>query len=170
MEAVVQLAVDGQVCSATLDTRTTVLDALRDHFGITAPKKGCDHGQCGACTVLLNGRRVNSCLLFAIACDGSEVITAAGLGGDEDLHAVQKAFIEHDAFQCGFCTPGQVCSAVGMLRERAAGFPCKIAPGADLDGDSEGAEIRERMGGNLCRCGAYPNILAAIKSAATRSS
>jgi len=167
MDTAIQLVVDGVSRGGILDTRTTLLDALRDHFGITAPKKGCDHGQCGACTVLLDGRRVNSCLALAVACEGSDVVTAAGLGDGDSLHPVQTAFLEYDAFQCGFCTPGQVCSAVGMLRERAAGSPAYVAPGAALDGDSENAEIRERMGGNLCRCGAYPNILAAIKSVVT---
>ena len=169
METTVRLVVDGVPHTATLDTRTTILDALRDRFGVMAAKKGCDHGQCGSCTVLLNGRRVNSCLTLAVAFDGAEVVTAAGLGENDVLHPMQEAFIEHDAFQCGYCTPGQICSAVGMLDEIAAGFPAKVAPGASASGDQDDAEIRERMSGNLCRCGAYPNILAAIKSVASQS-
>ncbi|MGP4021412.1 (2Fe-2S)-binding protein [Saccharopolyspora sp. 5N708] len=157
MEAEITLIVDGAKHDLTVDTRTTVLDALRERLGITSPKKGCDHGQCGACTVLLDGRRVNSCLMLAVAYDGADIRTADGLA-DGDLHPLQRAFIEHDAFQCGYCTPGQVVSAVGALCEMRDGEPSAVtAEEAGLDD-----EIRERMSGNLCRCGAYANIVPAI--------
>ncbi|HET8604973.1 MAG TPA: (2Fe-2S)-binding protein [Marmoricola sp.] len=155
MHTEISLTVDGAARRVTVDTRTTLLDALRDRLDLTSPKKGCDHGQCGSCTVLLDGRRRLSCLTLAVAADGSEVTTAAGLGpghGRDGLHPVQQAFLRHDALQCGYCTPGQVCSAVGMLAEAEA-------EGATLTDD----DIRERMSGNLCRCGAYVNILAAIR-------
>ena len=146
-----------------LDHRTTLLDALREHLGLTGTKKGCDHGQCGACTVLADGRRVNSCLLLAVTAQGAEITTIEGLAssGDE-LHPLQAAFVERDALQCGYCTPGQICSAAAMLGEAAAGWPS--AASASLTGPVtlDAAEIRERMSGNLCRCGAYVNILAAI--------
>ncbi|WNV87294.1 2Fe-2S iron-sulfur cluster-binding protein [Umezawaea sp. Da 62-37] len=166
MESDIELHVDGRARQVRLDSRTTLLDALRDGLGATAPKKGCDHGQCGACTVLLDGRRVVTCLTFAIAHDGATVTTAEGLADGERLHPVQEAFIERDAFQCGFCTPGQVCSAVGMLAEVAEGRPS--AATADLAGAVElsGEEIRERMSGNLCRCAAYGNIVDAIQDGA----
>lgn len=167
MEADITLVVDGERRSLTVDTRTSLLDALRDHLGVTSPKKGCDHGQCGACTVLLDGRRATTCLTFAVAQDGAEVTTAVGLVTDGELHPVQEAFCENDAFQCGFCTPGQVCSVVGMLDELRAGHPSHVT--ADLTAEItavpaiEDDEIRERMSGNLCRCGAYGNILAAVR-------
>ncbi|MET1072792.1 MAG: 2Fe-2S iron-sulfur cluster-binding protein [Umezawaea sp.] len=166
MESDIELHVDGRARRLRLDSRTTLLDALRDGLGATAPKKGCDHGQCGACTVLLDGRRVVTCLTFAIAHDGAEVTTAEGLADGERLHPVQEAFVERDAFQCGFCTPGQVCSAVGMLAEVAAGRPSAVT--SDLSGPVElsGEEIRERMSGNLCRCAAYGNIVDAIQDGA----
>ncbi|MGK5532192.1 (2Fe-2S)-binding protein [Streptomyces sp. URMC 129] len=173
VEATITLRVDGVERTVSLDTRTTLLDALREHLGVRAPKKGCDHGQCGSCTVLLDGRRVTTCLLLAVAQDGAVVVTADGLAPDGEPHPVQRAFLEHDAFQCGYCTPGQVCSAVGMLREAEEGHPSRVTPdlaagpavsGGVLDDD----EIRERMSGNLCRCGAYPNIVAAIRTAAAR--
>jgi xanthine dehydrogenase YagT iron-sulfur-binding subunit len=162
----VTLQVNGDVHALTIDTRTTLLDLLRERLGLTGTKKGCDHGQCGACTVLLDGRRVNSCLAFAVAHDGSDIVTIEGIG-DGALDAVQRAFVELDGYQCGYCTPGQICSAVGMLREVAAGWPSAVtadvrAEHVALDAD----EIRERMNGNLCRCGAYVNIVAAIAEAA----
>lgn len=163
MEADITLVVDGQRRSLSVDTRMSLLDALRDHLGVTSPKKGCDHGQCGACTVLLDGRRVTSCLTFAVAQDGAQVLTAAGLAEDEQLHPVQEAFVENDAFQCGFCTPGQVCSAVGMLDELAGGSPSYVTADLTEHPGARDEEIRERMSGNLCRCGAYGGILAALR-------
>jgi xanthine dehydrogenase YagT iron-sulfur-binding subunit len=163
----ITLRVDGTEHRLAVDTRTSVLDALRERLGITSPKKGCDHGQCGACTVLLDGRRAISCLALAVAHDGADIVTAQGLADGDDLHPLQRAFIEHDAFQCGYCTPGQIVSAVGMLREVDAGWPSVVSkhPMADkvtLDDD----EIRERMSGNLCRCAAYANIVPAIAQVA----
>jgi xanthine dehydrogenase YagT iron-sulfur-binding subunit len=160
------LRVNGTARRLRLDYRTTVLDALREHLGLTGTKKGCDHGQCGACTVLADGRRVNSCLLLAVAAQGAEITTIEGLcAPDGGLHPLQAAFVARDALQCGYCTPGQICSAAAMLGEAAAGWPsaasASLVPGTGpvtLDA----AEIRERMSGNLCRCGAYVNILAAI--------
>ncbi|HET6625862.1 MAG TPA: 2Fe-2S iron-sulfur cluster-binding protein [Nocardioidaceae bacterium] len=167
MDADITLRVDGSARSCTVDTRTTLLDALRERLGVQSPKKGCDHGQCGACTVLLDGRRIVSCLVLAVAQDGAEVTTAQGLAGPEGLHPMQSAFVDHDGFQCGYCTPGQICSAVGMLDEVKAGHPSHVTE--DLTGDPEltDEEIRERMSGNLCRCGAYVNIVAAIREAAS---
>jgi xanthine dehydrogenase YagT iron-sulfur-binding subunit len=167
--AVVTLWVDGAERELEVDPRTSLLDALRERLRLTSAKKGCDHGQCGACTVLLDGRRVNSCLILAVAHDGAEVTTAAGLADGDDLHPLQSSFIERDAFQCGYCTPGQIVSAVGMLREAEAGWPSVVTedPTAEtvvLDD----AEIRERMSGNLCRCGAYANIVPAIAKVARR--
>ncbi|WP_019546403.1 2Fe-2S iron-sulfur cluster-binding protein [Streptomyces sulphureus] len=166
MDAHVTLRVDGEERSLTVDTRTSLLDALRDRLGVTSPKKGCDHGQCGSCTVLLDGRRVVSCLALTVSHDGAEVTTAAGLPGpDGRLHPLQQAFWDHDAFQCGYCTPGQLCSAAGMLEEADAGRPSHAT--ADLDPAARTPltddEIRERMSGNICRCGAYVNIVAAIR-------
>ncbi|WP_085028621.1 2Fe-2S iron-sulfur cluster-binding protein [Ensifer aridi] len=150
-----------------LDPRTTLLDALRNHLGLTGSKKGCDHGQCGACTVLVNGRRINSCLSLAAQHEGDEITTVEGLADRDRLHPVQAAFVAHDGFQCGYCTPGQICSAVGMLEEVRAGWPSHastdLASGPTALSD---AEIRERMSGNICRCAAYPNIVAAIRDAA----
>lgn len=166
----VSVSVDGTQHSLSVDNRTTLLDLLREHLGVTAPKKGCDHGQCGSCTVLLDGRRVTSCLAFAVAHDGAEIVTAAGLGtghGDADaLHPVAQAFLDHDGFQCGYCTPGQICSAVGMLDEVKSGAPSHVTGDLEQPPELSDAEIRERMSGNLCRCAAYPNIVAAIAEAA----
>jgi xanthine dehydrogenase YagT iron-sulfur-binding subunit len=166
VELTIALTVDGVSEELTVDSRTTLLDALRERLDNTSPKKGCDHGQCGSCTVLVNGRRQLSCLALAASYDGAEITTAAGLGHD-GLHPVQQAFLEHDGYQCGYCTPGQVCSAVGMLEEAARGFPSHVTddltqPTPELTDD----EIRERMSGNLCRCGAYVGILGAIREAA----
>lgn len=166
MDGDIELRVDGRRRRLRVDPRTTLLDALRDGVGATAPKKGCDHGQCGACTVLLGGRRVITCLMLAVAHDGAEVVTAEGLAHRDRLHPVQEAFLERDALQCGFCTPGQVCSAVGVLDEVAAGHPSAVT--ADLTGPVEltDDEIRERMSGNLCRCGAYVTIVDAVRDGA----
>ena len=163
MDMKITLQVNGVAHQLFIDTRTTLLDALRERLGLTGPKKGCDHGQCGACTVLLDGRRVNSCLALAVAHQGAEIITIEGLARDENLHPLQRSFIEHDAFQCGYCTPGQICSAVGMLREVEAGWPSAVS--VDLNAEQvtlSDDEIRERMSGNLCRCAAYANIVPAI--------
>ncbi|MCG5431176.1 2Fe-2S iron-sulfur cluster-binding protein [Mycobacterium sp. MYCO198283] len=162
----ITLEVDGRRCSLHVDNRTSLLDALRDHLGVTSPKKGCDHGQCGSCTVLRDGRRVVSCLTFAVAHDGASITTAAGLHDGDALHPVAQAFLEHDGFQCGYCTPGQVCSAVGMLDEAKAGNPSSVTDDLEAAPQLTDDEIRERMSGNLCRCAAYPNIVAAIRQAA----
>ncbi len=157
------ITVNGQARSLDLDTRTTLLDALREHLDLKGSKKGCDHGQCGACTVLVNGARINACLSLAVMHDGDEVTTIEGLGTEADLHPLQQAFLTQDAFQCGYCTPGQICSAVGMIQEAQAGVPSQVtdSPGGPLA--LSDAEIRERMSGNICRCSAYPQILAAIR-------
>jgi xanthine dehydrogenase YagT iron-sulfur-binding subunit len=167
VEQEIAIKVDGTEHRLTVDTRTTLLDALRERLGITSPKKGCDHGQCGACTVLLAGRRINSCLALAVAFQGEEIVTAEGLAEDGKLHPLQRSFIEHDAFQCGYCTPGQIVSAVGMLGEADAGWPSSVT--SDLDAEEillADEEIRERMSGNLCRCAAYVNIVSAISETA----
>jgi Aerobic-type carbon monoxide dehydrogenase, small subunit CoxS/CutS homologs len=161
-----KITVNGEARTLDVDTRTTLLDALREHLGLTGSKKGCDHGQCGACTVLVNGVRMNSCLSLLVMHDGDQVTTIEGLGGPEALHPVQKAFLEHDAFQCGYCTPGQICSAVGMLQEAADGWPSKETQDLAAQVALTDAEIRERMSGNICRCSAYPQILAAIRDLA----
>ena len=167
--AEVTLTINGVEHTLVLDTRTSLLDLLREGLGLTGTKKGCDHGQCGACTILLDGQRVNSCLALAVAHDGCDVVTVEGLAAsDGSLHPLQRSFVERDAFQCGYCTPGQICSAVGMLREAADGRPSVVtadlaAGPASLTDD----EIRERMSGNLCRCGAYMNIVPAIAEAAS---
>jgi xanthine dehydrogenase YagT iron-sulfur-binding subunit len=168
--AEVSLTINGVQHTLTVDTRTSLLDLLREELGLTGTKKGCDHGQCGACTVLLDGRRANSCLALAVAHDGAELVTIEGLAAASDgsLHPLQRAFVEHDAFQCGYCTPGQICSAVGMLEEASAGWPSVVT--ADLSAADvvlDEGEIRERMSGNLCRCGAYMNIVPAIAEAAS---
>ncbi|MCW2557949.1 MAG: (2Fe-2S)-binding domain protein [Mycobacterium sp.] len=158
----ITLVVDGTERNARVDNRVTLLDLLREHLGVIAPKKGCDHGQCGSCTVLLDGRRATTCLAFAVAHDGAEIVTAAGLGDGDAPHPVAKAFLDHDGFQCGYCTPGQICSAVGMLDEVKAGAPSHVTDDLERSPNLDDGEIRERMSGNLCRCAAYPNILAAI--------
>ncbi|GAA5143765.1 2Fe-2S iron-sulfur cluster-binding protein [Nocardioides marinquilinus] len=166
--ATLRLTVDGTPREVDVDVRTTLLDALRERLEVVAPKKGCDHGQCGSCTVLLDGRRSLACLALAVAHDGAEVVTAAGLGTVDAPHPVQQAFLDHDGYQCGYCTPGQVCSTVGMLDEVAQGHPSHVT--ADLDPGADvaltDAEIRERLSGNLCRCGAYAGILDAARQAA----
>ena len=167
MEVEITLKVDGRTHRLAVDPRTTLLDTLRERLGITSPKKGCDHGQCGACTILLDGRRVNGCLALAVAYDGAEIVTAEGLAASGELHPMQRAFIVHDGFQCGYCTPGQVVSAVGMLQEVEAGWPSHVT--ADVGAEEmslSDEEVRERMSGNLCRCGAYANIVPAIRQAA----
>ncbi len=150
----VSLAINGTQHALTIDPRTTLLDLVREHLELTGTKKGCDQGQCGACTVLLDGRRINSCLTFAVMLEGRQITTIEGLAADGTLHPLQQAFIDHDAFQCGYCTPGQLCSAAGLMAEGRAKTP---------------DEIRELMSGNICRCGAYPNIVAAIQQAMERS-
>jgi xanthine dehydrogenase YagT iron-sulfur-binding subunit len=165
--SVVTLTVNGRGHRLDLDNRTTLLDALRESLGLTGAKKGCDHGQCGSCTVLLDGRRVTSCLLFALSAEGSDIVSIEGLAHGDSLSPVQRAFIDHDAFQCGYCTPGQICSAVGMLDELRRGWPSAVTgdlaagPSAVTD-----EEVRERMSGNICRCAAYPNIVAAVRESA----
>ena len=160
------ITVNGQAHSLDLDTRTTLLDALRETLNLKGSKKGCDHGQCGACTVLVNGERINSCLSLAVMHDGDAVTTIEGIGGVENLHAMQQAFLANDAFQCGYCTPGQICSAVGMLQEAANGWPSQATEDLDARVALTDAEIRERMSGNICRCSAYTQILAAIRDVA----
>ena len=155
---------NGQAHPLKVDVRTTLLDALREHLRLSGTKKGCDHGQCGACTVLINGRRINSCLTLAVMHEGDAVVTIEGLGSPNALHPLQAAFVEHDGFQCGYCTSGQICSAVGMLAEAKAGVPSHAT--ADVRSthvELTDPEIRERMSGNICRCAAYPNIIAAIR-------
>ena len=162
--AAVSLRINGEQHALELDTRTSLLDLLRERLGLTGAKKGCDHGQCGACTVLVDGRRANACLLLAVTLDGADVTTIEGLAGDGELHPLQAAFVAHDGFQCGYCTPGQICSAVGMLAEVEAGWPSHAT--ADVTGQPtlDAGEIRERMSGNICRCGAYPGIVAAVQA------
>jgi xanthine dehydrogenase YagT iron-sulfur-binding subunit len=159
----VRLTVNGQARDFIVDTRTTLLDALRENLRLTGSKKGCDHGQCGACTVLVDGRRINSCLSLAVMHDGQSVTTIEGLAQGEQLHPLQAAFIKRDGFQCGYCTPGQICSAVGMLAEVRAGMPSHVSASLDKPAPFTEEEIRERMSGNICRCSCYPNIVAAIK-------
>lgn len=160
------LDVNGKARDLEVDTRTTLLDALREHLHLTGTKKGCDHGQCGACTVIVEGRRINSCLTLAVMHDGDRITTIEGLGTPENLHPMQKAFIVHDGYQCGYCTPGQICSAVAVLDEIAAGIPSHATADLTAAPRPTEMEIRERMSGNICRCGAYSNILEAITEVA----
>jgi xanthine dehydrogenase YagT iron-sulfur-binding subunit len=166
--AEVSFDINGASQTLELDTRTTLLDALREHLHLTGTKKGCDHGQCGACTVIVNGLRINSCLTLAVMHQGDSIITIEGLGTPENLHPLQAAFVKHDGYQCGYCTPGQICSAVAVLDEIKAGIPSHVS--ADLNAAPKLTEIelRERMSGNICRCGAYSNIVEAISDVAGR--
>jgi xanthine dehydrogenase YagT iron-sulfur-binding subunit len=166
VESSVTLNVNGKAHALKLDTRTSLLDALREHLQLTGTKKGCDHGQCGACTVLIDGRRINSCLTLAVMHPGQRITTIEGLGTPRKMHAMQAAFVKHDGFQCGYCTPGQICSAVAMLGEIKAGVPSHVTADLTAPPPMSGAEIRERMSGNICRCGAYSNIVDAISQVA----
>jgi xanthine dehydrogenase YagT iron-sulfur-binding subunit len=165
----ISLTVNGRVNVLEVDTRTTLLDLLRESLQLTGTKKGCDHGQCGACTVMVDGRRINSCLTLAVMHEGDEITTIEGLGKSDHLHPMQTAFVKHDGYQCGYCTPGQICSAVAVLDEIKSGIPSHVsadlmaAPQVSVD------EIRERMSGNICRCGAYSNIVDAITEVAGRT-
>ena len=166
--AKVSLTVNGQRREVELDTRTSLLDAAREHLHLTGSKKGCDHGQCGACTMIVDGRRINACLTLAVMHQGSEITTIEGLGQPEALHPMQAAFVKHDGYQCGYCTPGQICSAAGMLSEIEAGWPSHVTGDLSAKVSLSDEEIRERMSGNICRCSAYPNIVAAIRDAGTK--
>ena len=162
----IKLNVNGAEKTVQIDSRTVLLDALRERMDLTGSKKGCDHGQCGACTVIIDGRRQLSCLTLAIMCDGKKITTIEGLGDEEKLHPMQKAFVDNDAFQCGYCTPGQICSAVAMLNEAKNGDASQVTQNLTVKAANlklSDDEIRERMSGNICRCGAYPNIVAAIR-------
>ena len=158
------LRVNGERHRLRIDTRVTLLDALREHLHLTGTKKGCDHGQCGACTVLVNGRRINACLSLAVMHTSDEITTVESLGAPDRLHPLQQAFVEHDGLQCGYCTSGQICSALGMLGEIRAGWPSHVSESLGAAPQLNSAELRERMSGNLCRCSAYPNIARAIAS------
>ncbi len=158
----VALEVNGETQHLVLDNRTTLLDALREHLHLTGTKKGCDHGQCGACTVIVDGRRINSCLSLAVMHEGSKIQTIEGLGQPGNLHPMQAAFVKHDGFQCGYCTPGQICSSVAVLEEIKANIPSHVTANLTEQAAITSAEIRERMSGNICRCGAYSNIIDAI--------
>jgi xanthine dehydrogenase YagT iron-sulfur-binding subunit len=162
----VTLKVNGRTTKLNVDTRTTLLDALRENLKLTGTKKGCDHGQCGACTVIVEGRRINSCLTLAVMHEGEEITTIEGLGTPEKLHAMQAAFVKHDGYQCGYCTPGQICSAVATLGEIKAGIPSHVTGDIAAQPTVTTDELRERMSGNICRCGAYANIIDAIHDVA----
>ncbi|WP_313478730.1 aldehyde dehydrogenase iron-sulfur subunit PaoA [Atlantibacter hermannii] len=164
--ATVSFTVNGKPRELEVDTRTTLLDALRENLHLTGTKKGCDHGQCGACTVIVDGRRINACLTLAVMQQDAEIVTIEGLGTPEDLHPMQAAFIKHDGYQCGYCTPGQICSSVAALKEIEAGIPSHVTVDLVSPPSMSAEEIRERMSGNICRCGAYANILAAIENVA----
>lgn len=165
-QSVVSLVVNGEAYELELDNRTTLLDTLREHLKLTGSKKGCDHGQCGACTVFVNGTRINACLTLAVMHEGDEISTIEGMGDVEHLDPMQAAFVEHDGFQCGYCTPGQICSAKAVLEEIRAGLPSHVTKDLTAPVEITDAEIRERMSGNICRCGAYANILKAITQVA----
>jgi xanthine dehydrogenase YagT iron-sulfur-binding subunit len=162
----VSFSVNGSPHTLDLDTRTTLLDALREHMHLTGTKKGCDHGQCGACTVIVDGQRINSCLTLAVMHEGSQVTTIEGLGTPGNLHPLQAAFVRHDGYQCGYCTPGQICSAVAVLGEIESGIPSHVSADLNAAPKLTEAELRERMSGNICRCGAYSNIVEAITEVA----
>ena len=162
----VELTINGVARSFDCDVRTSLLDLLRNHAGLTGTKKGCDHGQCGACTIIVNGRRINACLSLAVMHDGDEIITIEGIGSASNLSPLQRAFIANDAYQCGYCTPGQICSATAMLAEAEMGWPSAVTGDITSSPALDDTEIRERMSGNLCRCAAYPNIVAAIREQA----
>ncbi|MGK7062890.1 aldehyde dehydrogenase iron-sulfur subunit PaoA [Bradyrhizobium sp. 1050_B9_N1_2] len=165
----VSFEVNGKPRSLQVDNRTTLLDALRENLSLTGTKKGCDHGQCGACTVIVNGTRINSCLTLAVMHEGDRITTIEGLGQPERLHPMQAAFVKHDGYQCGYCTPGQICSAVAVLDEIKAGIPSHVSPDLTAPPELTNAELRERMSGNICRCGAYSNIAEAIAEVAGSS-
>ncbi|MBP5947650.1 MULTISPECIES: aldehyde dehydrogenase iron-sulfur subunit PaoA [unclassified Pseudomonas] len=162
----VTLQVNGKPQSLEVDNRTTLLDALREHLHLTGSKKGCDHGQCGACTVIADGRRINSCLTLAVMHEGSAITTIEGLGMPDNLHPMQAAFIKHDGYQCGYCTPGQICSAVAVIKEIRDGIPSHVSPSLTESPKLIASEFQERMSGNICRCGAYSNIIEAITEVA----
>jgi xanthine dehydrogenase YagT iron-sulfur-binding subunit len=164
----VSFTVNGENRALDLDTRTTLLDALREHLHLTGTKKGCDHGQCGACTVIVDGRRINSCLTLAVMHDGDAITTIEGLGTPAHLHPMQAAFVKHDGYQCGYCTPGQICSAVAVVDEIKAGIPSHVSADLTARPQLTATELRERMSGNICRCGAYSNIVDAITEVAGR--
>ncbi|WP_024816644.1 aldehyde dehydrogenase iron-sulfur subunit PaoA [Methylopila sp. 73B] len=166
--AAVAMTVNGQAKRLDVDTRTTLLDVLRERLEMTGTKKGCDHGQCGACTVIVDGRRMNSCLSLAVMHEGSEITTIEGFGSPDNLHPMQAAFVKHDGYQCGYCTPGQICSAVSVLEEIKAGIPSHVSADLTAAFEPTADEIRERMSGNICRCGAYSNIVDAMTEVAGR--
>ncbi len=165
-KAKIAMTVNGKRRELEVDTRTTLLDALREHMHLIGTKKGCDHGQCGACTVIVDGKRINSCLSLAVMHSGDKITTIEGLGTPDKLHPMQAAFIKHDGYQCGYCTPGQICSAVAVIEEMRAGVPSHVTGDLNAKAPISNAEMRERMSGNICRCGAYSNILEAMTEVA----